>query len=389
MPHPLHFQKVKYLPFIGSNYFNEPTRILILGVKIYAEDPLSVSPNACTEIIESSIDNVTESFDDTIEHITNLFRQNNESHTDVWNRMAFYNFTQVILPDSKSFPTQQQIDLSTPAYIEILQTLKPHKVILWGQKLYNNVLCNLGNEALRIDNHETWMVDINELTPSQPVESHIVHSTFVNDPSDANFDTAKWRHIVQTFLSHTPTKYKDPQISRRVKNILKVMNIDYSNMVTKSNFNLPDLIAKAITVGILHFEPENAITDAQYFKAENNLAASHFADCLRNALLSAEDDHKTEQKIIKVAKLLMSDKYTLSLSAEDNKIEISSSRKADINSLWTDIQNIRRKDAISKPLSWNTLEKMFRLRNMRQNLKSIHHDKDYIQTIDDFFKKYR
>lgn len=385
----LKFKTVKYLPWVGEHYHDQPVRILILGVKCYSEDPLAVPADVCTEVVRSHIESAgVETYHDFFDRVVGLFIRCGETAADVWQRVSFYNYTQTVLPGTDSFPTYEQILASEPAYLEVLDALRPHKVVILGQRLYNNVLCCKGCEAQRIEGHETWMLDLHQVIGSVPEADHIVHSTFVNDPSNVHFEVPLWRRTVDDFLALVPEEYKTPQIKRRVMRILDFMHIRYDDLLSPQGFDLPGVLAKAIARGLIRFEPEVAIVDAQCFRAESQMATIYFASKLRDAFCEkTPDDAETEQKMLAVVRrLLKSDRFLMEFSG-NGLLVIGSKRKTEVRRLYDDMTALRTKEKRVKKISWLDLEKMFKVSYMRQNLKCVRPERDYVSEIDVFFRK--
>ncbi len=175
---------VNYLPFIGSKYFDSKCKILVLGESHYGTElkkiqedsllkKLSKSDSITTQTIdvvlgsflwvnwkfryESAmrypypIDINNESTDATgdqslgfrknFQRTANLIRgvqSRNRCSNYIWDHLAFYNYFQRIVgekPRDHKWVTDELINQSKDALIEVLNALKPDIVIVWGQFL--------------------------------------------------------------------------------------------------------------------------------------------------------------------------------------------------------------------------------------------------------------
>ena len=174
---------VNYLPFIGSQYFDSKCKILVLGESHYGSKFSKIRENLLLEgganrsnlIATLTIDVVLGSFlwknwkfryesamnfpypidinndldDDTgdqtlgfrknFQRTANLIRgvqSRNRCSNYIWNHLAFYNYFQRIVGEKSQdhkWVTDELINQSKDALIEILSALKPDIVIVWGQ----------------------------------------------------------------------------------------------------------------------------------------------------------------------------------------------------------------------------------------------------------------
>lgn len=113
----MEYRHVRFLPWVGEKYWEEETRILVVGVKHYGGDPLAFSTHANIECVNSSLYNKNvEGFFDTFERTINVIRHEDETSEETWGRIAFCNYLQEVLATANSFPTAGQILNSQDAY---------------------------------------------------------------------------------------------------------------------------------------------------------------------------------------------------------------------------------------------------------------------------------
>lgn len=62
---------------------------------------------------------------------------NNILREKIWNSVAFYNYVQECISKPRKSPTKKQFDDSEAAFFEVLETLKPDVVLVWGSRLYD------------------------------------------------------------------------------------------------------------------------------------------------------------------------------------------------------------------------------------------------------------
>ena len=56
-----------------------------------------------------------------------------------WQHIVFYNYVQTPMSGARVAPTAEDFKNSEKAFFEVLQTYKPDVVIVWGNRLYNNL----------------------------------------------------------------------------------------------------------------------------------------------------------------------------------------------------------------------------------------------------------
>jgi len=135
-------ETIKFLPYIGENYFNSNQKILVLGESHYGSQKMNSYPMWTRDVIEK------EYLQDLAKGIKNswikCFRTTAEILTGkeyscsdyIWKDIAFYNFFQETVGDSnprdKKYITAELIEKSRMALKDVLEILNPDVVVVWG-----------------------------------------------------------------------------------------------------------------------------------------------------------------------------------------------------------------------------------------------------------------
>lgn len=377
------FDHVNLLPWIGAHYSESQVRILFVGMKMYSADPLSVGENATTECVNYYLnDDEYERYFASFDRFIEVVKNDTDSPKEAWGKVAFYNYTQDVLPDSKSRPTSEQIEASKEAYIEVLLQLRPHKVIFWGKWIYDQVLVGYGKEAQRFFGQQTWMVDIHELDSSLPDNDHCFHVTYIDDPSNSSFSISKNRRVISAFLDSQAQPYNSPHYKRRIEQLLRALQIDVEGF-TYNDLDFSDVLSKAMVSGLLRFEPEEGVINDQRLTAGSSFASSYFAYCLREKCRATlHDNGLSSQQLL--SELINDEKFNMTLSDDGHEIHFRGTKsKTRVKQLFEKLSLLRH--GTEKQIEWKVLETLFDIKNLRQNSKHIGHNKDYAKAIDSFF----
>lgn len=143
-------QKVKFLPWIGSNYRNglSGKRVLILGDSHYCANPATEAvPQITQNVMEDLFDpnSVFEPYKNTYTKFERALHGSEIPFTDkqakrsVWNNVMFYNYVQEAMAGPREAPSSSQFKQSEAAFFEVINQHQPHKIIVWGTRLYNHL----------------------------------------------------------------------------------------------------------------------------------------------------------------------------------------------------------------------------------------------------------
>jgi hypothetical protein len=158
--------KLKWFPWVGRNYQTNDNKILVIGESHYCGTDLKSlekheNPEFTRKFVvpELAIKYLTDD-----KRSATLFRNFNlgmfalksikeSAREEGWGEMSFYNFIQEPMKDIKQRPTKVQIENGWLVFKNLIEILKPTKVIFIGSKVsegYNKYLKNLRIEFEKI-----------------------------------------------------------------------------------------------------------------------------------------------------------------------------------------------------------------------------------------------
>ncbi|QNK77780.1 hypothetical protein AAFN75_17605 [Algibacter sp. AS12] len=131
--------ELKWLPFIGKDYFNSAQKIMVIGESHYRDDNQeSIDWNnqlTFTRDIHSIIA-INKKYDRTkVFYYLNraLFRNDSKIDTNVlWSKLTFYNFIQSSMHTRKSRPVESDYLKGWSNYFEMMPILKPNFCLFIG-----------------------------------------------------------------------------------------------------------------------------------------------------------------------------------------------------------------------------------------------------------------
>lgn len=151
-------RNVHFLPWVGKNYntggiFGK--KILVLGESHYCSDSEAV-PDLTKLVVEkhlsgSSISTFTKFERALVGHVT----EKAESK-QIWDSIVFYNYLQVNMLDSRIAGSRQQYKDAEETYWQVLEKYRPEYLIVWGNRLWNNIPANNFKpiNSVVLDNYE-------------------------------------------------------------------------------------------------------------------------------------------------------------------------------------------------------------------------------------------
>lgn len=134
---------MKFLPWIGSDFGNSnnhdiPPRLLVVGESFYGWNDLD--DRIAMFVVEKYI---AEEWN--VRFLTNV--QNailggtgwiaGEDRTSFSNAVAFYNFVQDMLPDSKTRPTHEMFEYGTKSFLSCLDCVQPTHIVVFGFTIWD------------------------------------------------------------------------------------------------------------------------------------------------------------------------------------------------------------------------------------------------------------
>jgi hypothetical protein len=148
------WDKVRVHPWVGECYeSNEllPYRTLVLGESNY-----TTQENFNSNLVIACIkDHIGENSDDNFSRFATktrrviLGRETKISAKEFWQNAAFYNFVQYRVGDlSKQRPTQKMWDDSVQAFDELVNNIKPERILVLGQENWKNLLAHIDHQKI-------------------------------------------------------------------------------------------------------------------------------------------------------------------------------------------------------------------------------------------------
>ncbi len=204
--------KVFFAPWIGSNYvtggiFNK--KILVVGESHYCGgcDFCGLTYNdhcedlTTTKCISNYLDseypreNWTKTFLKFERSLVNKVTTHDDS-VEIWNSVAFFNFLQVAMTESRKAGSPDDYKLGAEAFLEIINKLEPELIIVWGvTRMYNNLPSEgwMDGDSIIIDGYKV----LNGFYKLK--SSHVCRTINVYHPS-VGYDWTWWYDVIQKFM---------------------------------------------------------------------------------------------------------------------------------------------------------------------------------------------
>lgn len=197
-------QSVFYHPHVGKNYETEGfmgVKLLILGESHYCSERkkcevcgIGSNRHDCNNFTIKVIDEgflaykkgqgEFERWMNTFTRFTNVVLDNQadaETLVDFWDSVIFYNYVQSSTVGPRISPTSQQFVESEEAFFEVLEKYKPDLIIVWGNRLWDN----LGNGRWA---EENILDDVNHRFYYYKISSKEIPAFHVYHPSTKQFN---------------------------------------------------------------------------------------------------------------------------------------------------------------------------------------------------------
>lgn len=202
----INMSRVMFLPWIGTEYQQgiKGKKVLVLGESHYCANEGDAVPTLTQEIIMDLFNpnSPHEGYKNTYTKFAKAIAGTDldyKGKEKVWNSLAFYNYVQVPISGARVAPTAQEFRAAESALFEVLEQLQPDYVIVWGNRLYDN-LPNTGAQGKEVimsetDLHEVWCYTLSN--------QKIVPMLRMTHPSAA-YSWDYWHEVINMFLT---TKY--------------------------------------------------------------------------------------------------------------------------------------------------------------------------------------
>lgn len=193
---------VKLHPWVGSAYAQgiEGKKMLVLGESHYCADPADATPEITNRIIKLLFDPNAEheAFMNTYTKFERALAGKPLSFAEKelwWNKIIFYNYVQTPISEARKAPTSNEFADSEVPFFEVLEMYRPDCVVVWGERLYNN----LPKRGRQLDDLtfpggkdiETWAYDL--------PDGHTVELLPITHPSAA-FVPEYWHKAISAFI---------------------------------------------------------------------------------------------------------------------------------------------------------------------------------------------
>ena len=134
-------------PWVGESYENPrniPNRTLILGESNYTESPEQFNPSIVINCVSDDLcGDDPQGFGRFATKLRRIIfgEQSNMKPEEFWPDVAFYNFVQYLVGDAaRQRPTSEMWLESVPVFSQVINELKPEKVLVLGLENWRNLL---------------------------------------------------------------------------------------------------------------------------------------------------------------------------------------------------------------------------------------------------------
>lgn len=194
--------KVKFLPWIGTHYAKgvNGKRVMALGESHYCNHPNEAVPELTNSVILDLLNpnSEHEAYKNTytkFERALAMKVLDAREKAVLWNSIAFYNYVQVPMSAARTSPTKDDFTDATEAFFSVLNQHLPDILIVWGQRLYNNLpkRGHQGQDLILPDGKiiETWIYPLSN--------GHSVYILPINHPS-SGFSWEYWGEGIKMFI---------------------------------------------------------------------------------------------------------------------------------------------------------------------------------------------
>lgn len=194
-----------FRPWVGKSYTNgiSGKRIMVLGESHYCANENDATPEITNRIIadlfnpDSEHEGYKNTYTKFIRALSGDFSLSSaEAKKKWWDKVLFYNYVQFPISGARKEPNSKEFNDSADAFFDVLNLYKPDYILVWGDRLYNNLpRCGHQLPDLQIENgefFETWAYKTSDgrlvqLLPHthpsaafSPDYWHLVFMTFIN-----------------------------------------------------------------------------------------------------------------------------------------------------------------------------------------------------------------
>lgn len=132
-------------PWVGSKYQSDGIdgiRVLFLGESHYGETS-DIYPEYTSDIVRKYGQNERAAFFTKVAKLILGYGKeewiSDSDRAEAWEKVAFYNYIQSILPKERERPTPEMWEQAPPYFFQTLDELKPQVVVVLGLELMRNI----------------------------------------------------------------------------------------------------------------------------------------------------------------------------------------------------------------------------------------------------------
>lgn len=194
-----------FKPWVGKSYTQgiDGKRVMALGESHYCDTPEEALPDITSNVVNYylSQEREHEGWMNTYTRFASALTSGKPlsitERIEAWNKILFYNYVQVPIVGPRVAPTSEQFATGEKPFFELLEKYRPHRVLVWGKRLYNN-LPQQGNEQPGIELPNGRSIEVWGYTLS---DGSVVKLLPITHPSAPMFSPRKWYPVIQQFIS--------------------------------------------------------------------------------------------------------------------------------------------------------------------------------------------
>lgn len=192
-----------FLAWMGRSYcqgISDGIRLLVLGESHYG-NPHEAERLMTRKVVEDQLLGTSrQGFLTTLHRLVREATEPGRGSSEIsfWNQVAFYNYVQELVgPKSRIRPSRQAWQRSAPAFVQQLEQLQPHAVLVCGRALWDHLKEVDGlTGAPEVDAANADISTCTLLIRGRAVGV----AAPINHPSSRGFRRERWRPIVTTLL---------------------------------------------------------------------------------------------------------------------------------------------------------------------------------------------
>lgn len=197
--------KMHFKPWVGKSYARgiNGKRVMALGESHYCATPKEAVADLTSNVVNYylSQEREHEGWMNTYTRFASALMSGKKLSraecVEAWNKILFYNYVQVPISAPRVAPTSEQFATGEKPFFELLEQYKPHRILVWGKRLYNN-LPQQGDELPGIElpngkSIEVWGYSL--------PDGSVVKLLPITHPSAPTFSPSEWYPIIQYFIN--------------------------------------------------------------------------------------------------------------------------------------------------------------------------------------------